>query len=204
MLDLATDHPGQIPQRTALGGWSVLHRGTLRWKGILKLGPYRLAEHAEAVEAMLTELSFGDRWCLFPLHRSVWTGAALYATAAPEDSNGGTALTLSRRPADMRKGQMFTVGDPDDDDTIHPRRVRRIVSIASSGGATTIMQEPALPQAAAALGAAKPAALVAPATHIPARLTTPGEVPMPLRAGAPGRYGPWVIEWTEHVFTGGG
>ena len=202
MLDLATFHPGQIPQLTTLGGWSVLHRGTMRWKGILQLGPYRLAEHAEAVEAMLTEMSFGDRWCLFPLHRTVWTGAALYCTATREDANGGTVIGVNGQRADMRKGQLFTVGNPDDLDTLHPRRVRRIVALSREGGATYITQEPALPQTAT--GAAEAAALVQPATHIPARLTTPGEVPMPLSAGAPGRYGPWVIEWTEYIFTGGG
>ena len=204
-LDLATSHPGQSAQPTVPGGFSVLHRGTLRWKGMLQLGPYRMAEDAERVEAMLTELSFGDRWCLFPLHRTTWTpGADLYVTATAEGENGGTALWVNGQRDDMRKGQFFTVGDPDDADTIHPRRIRRIVGVPLRGppSHTRLQQEPALHQGQT--GDGNPAALVEPATHVAARLTTPGTVAMPLNAGAPGRYGPWLIEWTEHVFTGGG
>ena len=203
MLDLAPFHPGLVPLPTVTGGWSVVQRATMRWKGTLALGPYRLAEHAEAVEAMLSQLSSGVHWCMFPLHRSVWTGADLYVTAAPDGTLEGTALTLNGQRADMRVGQMFTVGDPDDADTVHPRRVRQITGVdRGAGGFTTIQQNPPLPQSE--LGAANAAALVQPATHIPARLTNPGSVSLPLSAGAPGRYGPWVVEWTEFVFTGGG
>ena len=205
MLDLETSHPGQSAQPTVPGGFSVLHRGTLRWKGLLQIGPYQAAEDAEAVEAMLTELSFGDRWCLFPLHRTTWTpGADIYVFRAATGTNGGTALWVDGQRDDMRKGQFFTVGDPADADTVHPRRIRRIVATPVQGppNHTLIQQEPALPQTQT--GDANPAALVQPATHVAARLTTPGSVVMPLNAGAPGRYGPWLIEWTEHVFTGGG
>ena len=74
----------------------------------------------------------------------------------------------------MRKGQLFTVGTPGDENTTYPDRLRRIVRIAKAGGVTTITQDPALPQAAAALGAANDAAIVRPATHVRARLATPG------------------------------
>ena len=200
MSDLVTWHPGQQSLTTATGGHSMRHLATLRMKGILQLGPYEEVEDAEAIEAMLTELSFGDRWCRFPLQRSVWTGAPLYATAAPLVS-GRTTLTLNGVRDDMRKGQLFTVGTPGDENTTYPDRLRRIVRIAKAGGVTTITQDPALPQAAAALGAANDAAIVRPATHVRARLATPGEVPLPLDAAAPGLYGPWIIEWIEHVET---
>ena len=203
MLDLAPYHPGLAPLETITGGWSVVERATMRWKGTLALGPYWNAEYAEQVEAMLAELSSGVHWCMIPLHRSVWTGADLYVTGTAAGARGGTALILNGQRADMRVGQMFTVGDPTDSDTTHPRRVRKITGVdQGAGGLTTVQQVPPLPQLET--GSANAAALVEPATHIPARLTTPGSVALPMNAGAPGRFGPWVVEWTEFVFTGGG
>ena len=204
MLDLAPYHPGATPIETATGGWSVIHRATMRWKGSLGLGPYEEEEDAIAVEAMLSELSFGDRWCMFPLHRPAWTGDPLYCTAVRDDPNGGTILGVTGQRDDMAAGQMFTVGDPDDANTQHPRRVRKIVSLDLEPGVSYLRQAPPLPQAADARGAGNDAALVEPATHIPVRLTRPAGVDLPLSAAAPGRYGPWVVEWTEYIFTGGG
>ena len=202
MLDLGMHHPGMVPVETVTGGWAPFIRATGRMRGILELGPYYDKAEAEEVEAMLSELDDGTNWVLIPLHRSTWTGGDLYVTAAPAGDKGGTALTLNGMRTDMRVGQMFTVGVPTDPDTQHPRRVRRITGITISGGNATIQQWPPLPQAA--LGTTDMAARISPATHIPARITTPGSIELPRSAGSAGGYGPWVFEWVEYIFTGGG
>ena len=205
--DISQHLPGLVAIETVTGGWSVLERATGRWQGALAFGPYESEDEAIAVEGMLALLASGEHYVMLPLNRPVWTSdALLYCTATRVGTHGGTVLGVMQGAMveSMKVGQMFTVGDPDDSDTQHPRRVRKVVGIDREGGAAYIHQWPPLPQAETGTGNA--AALVQPATHIPARAARPGSgsQPMPRDAGAPGTYGPWVFEWVEYIFTGGG
>ena len=208
-MNLAAELPGLRSNYTESGGHSVFARGTHRFAGVVGIGPYDNPDYAEAMEAMFDQLASGENWTLIPLQRSVWseTETPLYVTAAPVVAGVGTTLVLSGDAPDMRVGQLFTVGDPDDPGTLNPRRIRRITKIERAPGPpiiATVHAVPPLPQQAT--GAGEAAALFSPATHVAARVASPGSgaVAMPKAAAAPGLYGPWSMEWIERVFTGGG